>query len=1009
MIALPTVIAWAAAVGAFASATPAAGAARVQQVQARTITGTVVDSMSRERLSAGQVIVVGTRAGGLIRTDGSFTVTVPSRAVTLQIRSIGHKPRTIEIPSNVHTVSVALERDNFQLQEVVVTGQATGIEKKNVATSVATVSSVELAAVPVASIESDLEGKVTGAHISENSGAPGGGSIVRMRGVTSIIGAFQPLYVVDGVIVSDVQLATGTNALVQANGNTLAPQNDNQDNGANRIADLNPYDIENVEVLKGAAASAIYGSKASNGVILITTKHGQAGGTQFNLTQRYGESRLSHKYGHRCFSSAAEAASVFGDAALTSWTPHCYDYEQQLYGTPAASYETSGGMRGGSETTRYFASLLDQHQGGIMPNSYADKKSLRLNLDQNIGSRVTFSLGSEVIVSDRNPQLTQNENNGLAIPSALAYGGTTWLDLRKQANGTYPLNPFNQNNPFQTAALFQNREDVNRGILSGHLNWEVLTTDRQSLQLSVTAGGDAFTQQNKVVSPPELYATAGQGLLGASALGNAKNTNTNLNTNVVHSLHLPGGGSATSQLGMQLESVDLNEAYSLTEGLIGGLTNIDNGLAVRVQQVRERVRDQGFFGQEELLLLNERLMLTVGMRADRSTNNADAEKLSYYPKMSVSYRVPTLPSWIDELKLRLAEGESGNQPRYGQKFTELVASNLGGVVPTSTILGPAGDRNLRPERQREIETGVDATALHNRVNIEATVYEKAISDLLLQRTLVPSTGLTQLTFNGGRMRTRGLELAATVIPVQTTHFTWTTKGTLSGARCLIQSLPVPAFAPVSFLNSRTFGETFIEPGKSCTQIVGNDTLGALPGDASLGAIGTEIVRPLADATPRYNWGWHNDVSWKNFSLSGLIDGQKGGILLNVTQLEYDASGTSPDQVTPRHPGWLTGDQRIATFGKTARTYVQDVSFVKLRELTLSYDIPRDVVGRYISSTHASAKISLSGRNLLTFTNYQSTGDPEVNQVSKSLAGGIPWDLWAYPPSRSYWLSLTLGF
>jgi TonB-linked SusC/RagA family outer membrane protein len=999
------VIASAVSIGMLATA---AGPAAGQNIQARTITGLVTDSLTGETVSVGQILVVGTNNGAGIRPDGRFTITAPLRAVTLLVRSLGHNPKRVNVALNVNTVTIALERDNFRLQEVVVTGQATGIEKKNVANSITTVAAQDLASIPVATIERSLQGKVPGAHITENSGAPGGGSVVRMRGVTSIIGAFTPLYVVDGIIVSDVQLATGTNVIVQANGNSLAPTNDNQDNGANRIADLNPYDIEKVEVLKGAAASAIYGSKASNGVILITTKRGQVGPPQFNVTQRLGVSELSHKYGVRCF-TLDQAIAAFGAAARDTWTPTCYDAENELYGSKPSSYESSVGLRGGSEATHYFVSALAKHDGGIMPNSFADKKSLRINIDQLVGTRATFNLSAQGINSSRDPQITQNENNGLAVPSALAYGGDSWIDLRKRPDGTFPRNPFNANNPFQTVALFKNRESVWRGILSGRLSVDLLQSDKQTLNLLVNAGGDAFTQQNAVLSPPEIYALEGNGLPGSSALSYAQSQQTNINTNLVHTYHMGGTSRATTQLGIQAESVDLNEDYDLTQGLIGGLSNIDAGLAVRVQQRRERVRDQGFFAQEEVMLFNERLLLTAGGRADRSTNNADPNKLFYYPKASVSYRFPNLTSFLDELKLRLAVGQSGNQPRYGQKFSELTASNLSGRLATAQIAGGAGAPDLRPERQREIETGFDATLLQNRMNIEATVYEKAISDLLLQRTLVPTTGLSQLTFNGGNMRTRGAELAATLIPIESPHWNWTTRASMYGSRCVIQSLPVPAFRPVSFLNSPTFGMTFIEPGKSCTQILGNDTLGALPGDSKLGTIGTQLVRQLGDATPNYNWSWTNDISYKNLHLSGLLDGQKGGILLNVTQLEYDFSQTSPDYSTPRHAGALTGAQRVAGFGTTARTYVQDVSFVKLRELTLSADVPPSVLRSVLWGRTRSARINLSVRNLITWTNYDSTGDPEVNQVSKSAAGGIPWDLWAYPPSRTFWFSVDLGF
>ncbi|NUS47325.1 MAG: SusC/RagA family TonB-linked outer membrane protein [Gemmatimonadaceae bacterium] len=980
-------------------ATAIVPAALAQQVQTRTITGIVTDQVGGEALPNAQVRVVGTMIAAGVRPDGRFTISVPMRAVTLQIRSLGYKPLPITVPLDQTTVRAALERDNFRLEEVVVSGQATAMERKNLATAVGTVSEEELARVPTSSVDRALEGKVTGAHVSENSGAPGGGSIVRIRGVTTIIGAFTPLYVVDGVVVSDVQLATGTNFLTEAVRGQLAPRVDNQDNGANRIADLNSYDIEKVEVLKGAAAAAIYGSKASNGVILITTKRGRAGSVQFGLTQRLGMSKLSRKYGLRCFTSADEAVSVFGEAARASWTPSCdNDMEEQLYGKTAGAYETSVNMHGGSEATRFFASALNKHDGGIMPGTSADKRSIRVNVDQNVGSRVTLSLNTEYVQTGRKPGVTQNENNGLSIPSAIGYGGASWLDLRQRADGTFPRSPIISNNPFQTAALFVNDETVNRGIVSARAQAQLWKTERQALRLSVVGGGDVFTQKNQVLAPPELYALEGVGLPGTSVLGYAQNTNRNVNAYLVHDFTLPGGTS-TAQVGTQSEWVDIDASYTLTQGLIGGLTNIDRGLAVRVDQNRQRVQDQGFFAQEELLLFNERLLLTGGLRADRTTNNSNSQQLFYYPKASVSYRLPRLPDAISELKLRFAVGQSGNQPRYGQKFTELSASNLGGAVPTAQINGPAAAPDLRPERQLEIETGFDATMLRDRLNLEATVYEKSISDLLQQRTLAPGTGFTQLTFNGGSLRTRGVELAANAVLIEGRDFNWRFRAAVSGSRCTITALDVPAYGSTAFLNGNTFGRIFTEVGKSCTQITGNDTT----------ADGKKVGNmPLGDANPDYNWSWSHDVGYKRFHLTGMLDGQKGGQIMNLTQILYDLTGISPDQITPLKPGELTGNQRAATFGRTARTYIQDISFVKLRELSLSYDVPAALLKSMFSQSSA-ARLSVSGRNLMTWTKYRSTGDPEVNQVSRSAAGGVPWDLWSYPPSRTYWLSVDLSF
>src|SRR5581483_4914576 len=181
----------------------------------------------------------------------------------------------------------------------------------------------------------------------------------------------------------------------------IVPTTDNQDNAINRIADLNPNDIEDISILKGAAASAIYGSKASNGVILITTKKGRAGTPQYALTQRVGASKLSNKYGTRCFTSAADAQSVFGGDAGAQWTANggvngpCHDFEDELYGKAALASETSGSISGGSDNSKYFASGLVKHDGGIMPRTYADKQSLHLSLDQTISPRVTFSVSGE--------------------------------------------------------------------------------------------------------------------------------------------------------------------------------------------------------------------------------------------------------------------------------------------------------------------------------------------------------------------------------------------------------------------------------------------------------------------------------------------------------------------------------------------------------------------------------------------------------------------------------------
>ena len=402
------------------------------QAQARVVTGTVTDGMTGQPLGGAAVSISGSSQGAFSGDNGTFAVPTQAGQVTLEITYLGYRSETVTVAAGTSRVDVALQVDVLNLEEIVVTGQATGVSRRNLANAVSSVSARQLERVPAASIEQALRGKVSGANIQSNSGAPGGGMQLQLRGVSTILGNHTPLYIVDGVIVSDETIPTGVHNITVSSSNPV--RGGGQDNSANRISDLNPYDIESIEVLKGASAAAIYGSKANNGVVIIKTKRGRIGAPQFNVTQRFGFSQLSNKLGLRRFTSQAEAVEFFGDQAAEHWSGEFFDHEELLAGASPLSYETSASVSGGTADTRYYASALIKDDGGIIANTGYEKQSLKLNIDQTVGDKVSFSLNTNAIHSNAGRGITNNDNRSISYYMTLP-STPSFVDLRATCSG----------------------------------------------------------------------------------------------------------------------------------------------------------------------------------------------------------------------------------------------------------------------------------------------------------------------------------------------------------------------------------------------------------------------------------------------------------------------------------------------------------------------------------------------------------------------------------------------
>jgi hypothetical protein len=575
---------------------------------------------------------------------------------------------------------------------------------------------------------------------------------------------------------------------------------------------------------------------------------------------------------------------------------------------------------------------------------------------------------------------------------------------------TYPFTaPYAFSNPFQTVGLFTNKESVWRSIATGRLTYEMLNSGNHVLRLSGNGGGDIFTQKNQVLSPPELQFEQTRGLPGTSVIGYGQSQAYNLNGNAVYTYKTNGGTSATTQAGIQYGTSSLDRTSTLSQNLIGGQTNAGSGVVTIGQQYRELIRELGLFAQEEFLTFNERLLLTAGVRADKSSNNSDVDKYYWYPKASVSYRLP-VGGMFSELKVRAAAGQSGNRPAYGQKYTNLQPGQVVGTPVTSVAVTTAAP-DIRPETQTEFEGGVDATMFNGRMNFEGTIYQKGIKDLLLVRSLAPSLGFAQLVYNGPEIRNRGLELSLSGFPVQSSNFSWNLRGTFFMNHCKVtDGLPNP-FQPNSFFNFAQFGTTQLQNDSSCTQIFANDTIGRLPGDENLGLgpPGTIISRKIGDNAPDWRGGLSTEFGYKRVKLYLLVDHQQGGLITNFSRYTYDAVGNSEDQVVAQS-GELSGDERVALSAKTAlNTATWPASYTKLREATLTFDLPTSFTKKVWSGARY-IRLSASGRNLFTWSHYNKVGyDPEVQQVARSLAVSATWELWTYPANRSLYFTLDLGF
>ena len=1011
--------------------------------QTREITGKVTQAGGAP-ITEATIGIVGAQLGVRTNEKGEYRLKAPSGDIQILARAIGFKRETKLVPAGQSTADFELEKDVLQLEGVTVTGQATTVDKRNASVAVATVSADELMVAPAKSLEGNLSGKVVGASIFENSGVPGGGMQIQIRGATSILGQGDPLYIVDGVIVSNASIQGGLASVSRSSGSTTS----SQDQTVNRLADINPNDIENIEVLKSAAATAIYGSRATNGVVVITTKRGKAGQTRYNVTQRIGSQDATRLLSSRHFQSY-DAVKATGDAsnphadsiAKANCNPVCpwYDWQGQLYNNAAPTFETIVSSSGGFNNTKFFASLNDRQVHGVEQNSGARLTSGRINIDQTIGDKFTVSGGVDISHNFTQDGIGNNDNAGISPIYTFGYSPAIYdLQAIDPVTGRYVYNWMNgggtgTSNPFDVVHNVTNNEDTWRQIGNIRLGYSALSTVHNTVQLTYIGGVDRFQFGGNQYSPNFMQFEPADGYLGTSDINSSDNRNINQSINGVWTFS-PNNrflNSAQTSVGGTYETQRQRTYLIRMEGLTPTRVSATNGANIATNDQIQEFRDQSHYVNEQIIALDEKLALSAGVRADRGSANGDRSKFYAFPKYSASYRFVEpfgfLTNKIDEIKLRASYGQSGNRPNYGSRDITISSGGVIGGAGSLVASGTVGNPTVKPEVMNETEIGLDGAFFHGRVSLEASQYNRVIKDLLVNYPLAPSSGLTQQQINGGQMSTRGFEAGLSVVPISSKNTEWTIRTNFQHNHQVIDKLSVPAFNfPNSFGSS--YGRNRIVVGVSPTLIWGNQKYSCINTTNASGqlVVGTgadgqpchklsqtetvtgSVTRDsiVADANPYAQTSFLNTFRYKSITITALVDWRVGGYTSDMTKNLFDEGGNSRDydNASPVD-GTPLGKFRYGLFsGGNISPYIDNGTNVKLREVNLSWQAPK----KWANLARANdLRISAQGRNLFMKTNYWSF-DPEFNNFGNQNFNRFI-DLAPYPSNRQFFFSVDLGY
>lgn len=981
-----------------------------------TVKGKVTDAKG-EQLPGVSVQIKGSKRGTLTKADGSFQLSVPDNAV-LVFSYLGYLPQEITF-NGQKELQVHLQNDDKKLSEVVVVGYGTQ-DRRNLTSSVATIHASETKQIPVASFDAQLQGKAAGLQINSNTGVPGDGVFVRVRGTTSINAGNDPLYVIDGVFVNNASLQT-----VNTGGRSTSP-----------LADLNPADIENIEVLKDASATAIYGSRGANGVVIVTTRRGSyKAKTRINANVSHGWAKadrlwklttgpqhaalmneywvntgqddptLNMTYANRPFRPVAEGGRGNPEDQKT------YDRLGELFRVAQLSdYNLS--LDGGSDKTKfYIGGGYTNQEADIRPISF-DRASLKLNIDHKINDRVTIGISNNITRTHRNQARAGDGPQGGLLQVALhtpTYLPETNPDgTPARWAGFDNLQVLIHNYDVQTVSL--------RYIGNAYAEAEILPDlkFRTSWSLDYNNYNESeYWNSLTLIGAPPTNGLATSAITQNSAWINEQTLSYRKTLGTKHTFSAVVGNTLQSNVLQSTKAQGTgfpNDSYK----------DISAASVTTSGQSWTKANLSSFFGRVDYSY-NSKYYLEVSARADGSSRFGANHRWGYFPSIGGSWRIKdenflkNSANWLSDLKLRASYGITGNQSGINDFAARGLWTSAGGYPDNVGSGDKAGtgplqiaNADLHWEKTSQANVGVDAAFLDGRIGLELNLYSKYTSDVLLQLPVPANTGFSTYYSNTGEISNRGYEVSIHSENIKSKHFSWQSVFTISGNRNRIEKLPVPiteynrdwirmqqGYSMYSFW---LYKQEYVDPktGNAVFQDVNHD-----------GQITVADRQIVGNALPKFFGGLYNSFSWKGFDAAVQFNYQYGNKVLNLNRFFGEGGGTrdasrvlfASQLKRWQKPGDITDVPRLTGVGNNYRLdqnsrFLEDGSFLRLQSLSIGYTLPKALTNQMKIE---ALRFYVVGSNLWLLTKYTGP-DPEANVTGQQTVQGL--DLGTPPQPRS---------